>query len=351
MINKEFWNGKTVLVTGHTGFKGCWLTFVLSHFGANVVGIGLDVKERLALSKVMPMHDLCVDERQNINDIVNLRRIFDKYQPDIVFHLAAQALVSVGYEDPILTFQDNVMGTVNVLECIRKNLCVKSSIIVTTDKVYKNNNSGRPFVEDDILGANDPYSASKAACEIVLKSYINSFITDRNKSIASVRAGNVIGGGDWAKDRLVPDLMRHWYLKQKIAIKQPNYTRPWQHVLDPINMYLCLAEIAYMNELKSDSYNIGPNHTDVLKVIDVVKLASSNAKRDIPAIRVDQKSYFEEAKLLSLDSGKIQTDYNLSNKWNAVDAITYTTKWYNDFFAGNSPINLMRRDVEKYFSE
>ena len=348
-VNKDFWRNKRVLVTGHTGFKGYWLTLTLHELGADILGVGLDMVDDHALSNQTDLSNFANDIRLDITNFRDLEKKFLNFKPEIVFHLAAQAIVVTGYEQPLKNFNVNIMGTVNILECIRNTPSVMSGVIVTTDKVYKNESNGTPFKESDAIGSEDPYSASKAACEIVFNSYLNALMSERKSRFVSVRAGNVIGGGDWGSNRLIPDLMRYWFLETPIQIRNPSYTRPWQHVMDPINAYLLLAELAFSNKICSQSFNIGPECEEVCTVAEVVTQCAQVMSAPVPNFQksITTKNY-KEAKLLSLDCSEIYKKHEIYNQWNVTRSIYETASWYRDYFNGVPPDKLTKNCIRDY---
>ena len=334
-ILKEQFENKKVFVTGHTGFKGSWLLLILKKLGAQVVGYSLAPENKEDLFNQIDGAQYCEKSIiANILDAEQLKKEINAFQPDYIFHLAAQALVRKSYDNPIETYMVNTIGTANVLEAMRtlSNACV--GIMVTTDKVYENPERGTAFVESDKLGGYDPYSASKATCEIVIDSYRNSFfnLQDFNvhkKSIASVRAGNVIGGGDFSKDRIIPDIVRSIQNNTAISLRNPNATRPWQHVLEPLGAYLLLA--AHMRqhpEAYNEAFNFGPAVDDVLTVKEVTEIFLTAFGTQHHEIAIDLSKQVHEAKLLMLNSEKAKLKISWTPKWKALDAIQQTAWWY-----------------------
>ena len=274
-LDYKFWHGKRVLLTGHTGFKGGWLALWLHRLGAHVIGISLPPTTSPNLFDLAKINELCDSHFCDIRNIEALTTLVSSAQPEVVFHLAAQPLVRHSYQKPAETFDTNVLGTAHLLDALRGLRSVKAVVMVTTDKVYRNNEWRWPYREDDILGGKDPYSASKAASEIVIASYRDSFLAEQGVAVASARAGNVIGGGDWSADRLIPDTVRSWQKSETLKIRRPNAIRPWQHVLEPLAGYLTLAEQLWKNASLAGAYNFGPPTQEVSTVRDVIELAQT----------------------------------------------------------------------------
>ncbi|RQO31562.1 CDP-glucose 4,6-dehydratase [Taibaiella sp. KBW10] len=334
---KQIFKGKRVFLTGHTGFKGAWLLLMLQHFGAIVKGYALAPEQDNDLYHQINGDELCytsvIDDIRNAN---TLQGELIRFEPDFVFHLAAQALVRKSYEIPVDTFATNVMGTINVLEAIRHldKACV--GIMVTTDKVYENNESGVPFKESDKLGGYDPYSASKAACELAISSYINSYFNtasydSHQKSIVAMRAGNVIGGGDFSSDRIIPDIVRAIQQDVPVQLRNPKAVRPWQHVIEPLYAYLQMAACLQAQPTAyAKAYNIGPEAADVLEVQTVTELFIKAFGKGTYTIPEQVLAQPHEAHLLLLDNSLIKKDIGFSPKLNALQAIQWTADWYAD---------------------
>jgi len=329
----DFYKGKRVLITGHTGFKGSWLSIWLKKLGATVIGYGLDPYTKNDNFVVCGLKDRVIDVRGDIRDYDKLLSVFNKYKPEIVFHLAAQALVKESYKNPKETYETNVMGTLNVLECVKNSRSVKVSIMVTTDKCYKNIEQIWGYREDDPMGGYDPYSSSKGCAEILIDSYRNSFINPKDykihgKAIASVRAGNVIGGGDWSKDRIIPDCIRALKENKNIEMRKPSAIRPWQHVLEPLSGYLLLAS---KMQADGDSYcsgwNFGPNGESIVSVGHIVEtiIKEWGSGKYLDVSRGDAP---HEANLLKLDCTKAKTYLEWSPKLSVDEAIKLTVDWY-----------------------
>lgn len=336
---KQHYEGKKIFITGHTGFKGAWLLKTLSLLGATIKGYALETKNENDLYNLIEGDRLC---NSIIADLRNRERLIDEivqFQPDFIFHLAAQPLVRLSYEIPSETFEVNAIGTANLLDAV-KCLDKKCSVVlITTDKVYHNNEWEYAYRENDILGGHDPYSASKACAELIINSYRNSFFHPENyekhlKGIAVCRAGNVIGGGDWSKDRLIPDIAKSLLTNKKILIRNPKSVRPWQHVLEPVIAYLLLGVHLEGDAQKyGQAYNFGPFGADALAVDEMVNLAINawGGGEYENLVKYDQP---HEAGMLKLDISKAIADLKWMPLLNAEDAIRYTIKWYKEF-AGN----------------
>jgi CDP-glucose 4,6-dehydratase len=326
---KSVFDKRRVLVTGHTGFKGSWLTLLLNQMGASVCGIALPPEVKNCHFELLKIQN-CIDHREaNINDPEIVDKIVSDFKPEIIFHLAAQPLVRLSYDEPFNTFQTNVLGSVNVLEACRKHSSVRALIFVTSDKCYRNNEWIWGYRENDELGGIDPYSASKAAAEVVFSSYCQSFFGKRDGfGAASVRAGNVIGGGDWAKDRIIPDCVRALLQSNDILIRNPNSVRPWQHVLDPIYGYITLAaRLLEAPKQYTGAWNFGPKTDSVKTVSDLVEMAIKVWGSGTVSI-VQQMEAVHEARLLHLNCDKANQELQWYPRWDAGTAIAETIKWY-----------------------
>lgn len=346
--------GKKVFLTGHTGFKGAWLLQLLHQFGAVVKGFSLAPEHDNDLFNQIDGESLCYSSViGNVTSANEVQGELIRFEPDFVFHLAAQALVRRSYEMPVETFSTNVMGTVNVLEALRnlEKPCV--AVFITTDKVYENPENGEAFVEDDKLGGHDPYSASKAACEIAISSYARSFFAKENyaqhkKSIVALRAGNVIGGGDFSDDRIIPDIVRAINVLEPVKLRNPKAVRPWQHVLEPLFVYLKLAERLFENPTSlSPAYNIGPEASDVLPVLEVTQRFIKAFGKGTYEI-IANVNQVHEANLLLLNNTKIKQEIGFIPKLNASQAIDWTAEWYAD--KTSSAIEKCNKQIAKYLS-
>ena len=330
------YKGKRVLVTGHTGFKGSWLSIWLRELGAEVIGYSLEAyteKDNFVLSH---LSEKIVDIRGDIRDRKHLREIFDKYKPEIVFHLAAQPLVRLSYDIPVETYETNLMGSINILEEIRSCENTKIGIMITTDKCYENKEQIWGYRENESFGGYDPYSSSKGACEIAIQSWRNSFFNPKDyekhgKSIASVRAGNVIGGGDWAKDRIVPDCIRALEEDRDIEIRSPKSIRPWEHVLEPLSGYLLLGQKMMEDPIKyCEGWNFGPNLDAIVNVWEVAeKIVKNYRKGNLKDI--SNSNALHEAKLLLLDITKSRFELGWKPILTIDESIELTTEWYKRY--------------------
>lgn len=329
-------NGKKVLITGHTGFKGSWLSIWLIKLGANVLGVSLDPLTSEDNFVVSGLSDKINDVRADIRDLDKLQKIFNNFKPEIVFHLAAQPIVKLSYEKPIETYEVNVMGTLNVLECIRNTDSVKVGIMITTDKCYENHEQLWGYRECDPMGGYDPYSSSKACAELLISSYRNSFINPKDygihgKAISSVRAGNVIGGGDWQKNRLIPDCIRSFRNNSPIEIRNPSAVRPWQYVLEPLCGYILLAANMYKSGIKySGAWNFGPDLESVINVKTLVEKIASIWGGQSP-INIYNNNTHHEANLLNLDCTKAKINLGWKPMLTIDQALVYTIDWYKNY--------------------
>ena len=335
----NIYKGKSVLITGHTGFKGSWLTYWLNKLEANITGYALSpINEN---DSHLHLLDLAInDVRGDIRNIETLTKIINDTNPEIIFHLAAQPLVRISYDDPIETWSTNVMGTANLLNICRNCNSLKAIVIITTDKVYQNNEWEWGYRENDRLGGHDPYSASKAATELLVNSFQKSFYQENKLvKIVTARAGNVIGGGDWSIDRLIPDLVKSAVEKKPIKIRYPNATRPWQHVLDCLSGYLLLGQhlLEDNNKITAGAWNFGPNQTDNRRVSEVLDILKSNFNEINWIIEKDINS-LHEAEVLYLDSSKSRSKLEWETVWSLNEAVKYTSDWYRSYCFENKLI-------------
>ncbi len=349
---KKTFRNKTIFITGHTGFKGSWLTLWLNTLGAKIIGISKDIPTKPSFFGQAKLGKEIIDLRLDLTNLSKLKLIFTKYKPDFIFHLAAQSLVKESYNNPVRTFQSNTIGTLNVLECIRnlKKRCV--SIIITSDKSYKNLELRRGYRENDILGGKDPYSASKASAELVIQSYVNSFLNTKsnNKLIAIARAGNVIGGGDWSKNRLLPDCVKAWSKNKTAKIRNPKSTRPWQHVLEALRGYLNLAvKLNKRPNLHGEAFNFGPKNSQNKTVSELLIQTKKNWKNIKWKIIKTPNSKFE-SKLLKLNSNKAEQKLNWKPILKFDDSIKMVINWYKKYyFNKNNDINEFSKEQLKVY--
>ena len=347
----EFWKNKKVFLTGHTGFKGSWMSQVLINAGATVKGYSLAPD-----SEKSHYNDIALSTKmqETISDIRNydeLKESLQSFKPDVVFHLAAQPLVRYSYHHPLETYETNVMGTANLLNACREQESIKSIVAITTDKCYENKEWIWPYREDDRLGGYDPYSNSKACCELVVDCYTKSFFKTTQIGIATARAGNVIGGGDWSEDRLLPDIVRSYLNDECVVVRSPNAVRPWQHVLEPIYGYMLLAEKIYNKPEHNGGYNFGPTSKEQVKVVDILNMTKeylgSDFKFDIQA-----DNSLHEAGLLSLDSSKAVTMLNWIPKLSSKETIKLTLDWYREHHGANMEASeITNKQINSYFEK
>lgn len=322
----EFYKGRRVLVTGHTGFKGAWLCRMLSLLGAEVTGYALIPPTNPSLFDICGIGSSINSIIGDVRDINALRQAFERCRPEVVLHLAAQPLVRESYRDPRYTYETNVMGTVNVLECVKESVTVKSFLNVTTDKVYENREWEWGYREIDPLDGYDPYSNSKSCSELVTHSYRKSFFSDGRIAISTARAGNVIGGGDFACDRIIPDCVRAVSDGRKIKLRNPNSIRPYQHVLEPLAAYLMICAKQYSNNSFADSYNVGPNDNSCVSTEKLVNLFCS-AWSNGASWEVVETGGPHEANFLKLDCSRIKKAFGWAPKWNIETAVVKTVEW------------------------
>jgi CDP-glucose 4,6-dehydratase len=354
-MKSEFWKNKKVFITGHTGFKGAWLCLYLESLGAQVTGFSLEPPTNPSL------FELCEIDKKihrsihgDVNNLDYLKKQMHDSAPEIVFHMAAQSLVRESYVNPIYTYMTNVMGTANVLESVRDCKSIKSVVIVTTDKCYENKEWAWGYREGEPLGGYDPYSSSKACAELVTSAYRNSFFKKADSNfevgIASARAGNVIGGGDFAKDRLIPDCVKSILNKEPIVIRNPNSIRPWQHVLEPLSGYIILAEKLYeAPNVFSNAWNFGPNDSDAKPVSQVVESLLKYNKLDYKTeVRIFKSDVLHEAHYLKLDISKARTELDWKPKWNLENALDKIMEWVFAYKSGKNILSLTLGQIEEY---
>jgi CDP-glucose 4,6-dehydratase len=344
----NFWNGKTVLITGHTGFKGSWLSLWLQRMGAKVIGYSLTPLTEPNLYVSARVAEGMISYIGDIRNAGKLREIIGRHAPDIVFHLAAQPLVRKSYEDPVETFDVNVMGTVKLLESLRSADSIKVVVNVTTDKCYDNKEWEYGYREIDPLGGHDPYSSSKGCAEMVTDAFRRSFFRDRNIHIGTARAGNVIGGGDWAEDRLIPDLIRASRCRQSPLIRNPYAVRPWQHVLEPLGGYLMLAESMWTQGARfAEAWNFGPNEDNVLNVGEVAKRVLTLWGSGIDWV-TDGRISPHEAQMLKLDCSKAALKLGWTPKLSMNETLTWTVDVYKQFYEGADMRSILMAQISDY---
>jgi CDP-glucose 4,6-dehydratase len=349
LVDATFWKDKKVFITGHTGFKGSWMCRVLLNFGAQVFGYSLPAPTDPNLYSLAELENNMSGTLADIRNFEKLKTSFNEAKPEIVIHMAAQPIVRESFNDPRYTYETNVMGTVNLLECLRLSNCVKSFLNVTTDKVYKNNEWEWGYRETEPLDGYDPYSNSKSCSELVTHSYRNSFFADRNLAVSTARAGNVIGGGDFANDRIIPDCIRAVQKNEPIIVRNPHSTRPYQHVLEPVMAYLMIAEKQYTDLGYAGWYNVGPDDCDCVttgKLADIFCSAWGNDAR----WENKWTGGPHEANFLKLDCSKLKSTFGWKPRWNISDAVQKTCEWTKTWLnGGNIPI-IMDRQIEEYMN-
>jgi CDP-glucose 4,6-dehydratase len=342
-----FWAAKRVLVTGHTGFKGSWLALWLHRLGAEVTGISLPPLTEPNLFSVAKVGELCQSRICDVRDATALANIIKAAGPEIVFHLAAQSLVRASYREPRETFATNVMGTTHVLDALRGDTSVRVAVMVTTDKVYRNNEWLWPYREDDALAGRDPYSASKAASEMIIASYRDAFLSAQGVVVASARAGNVIGGGDWSEDRLIPDAIRAWQAGQPLVVRRPQAIRPWQHVLEPLAGYLTLAHRLWDQPDLAGAYNFGPETNDTITVGALVEMARA-AYGDGELRYEAEAGGPHEAGRLALEAAKARIALGVRPLWPLAQAVQRTMAWYRAQQEGADARTLCYAEIAAY---
>lgn len=346
----EFYRGKRVLVTGHTGFKGSWLCRILVKAGAQVTGYSLKPPTAPALFSLADLERHMDSITGDVRDLSGLKAAFQKASPEFVLHLAAQPIVRDSYREPVLTYETNVMGTVNVLECARQFGSVRSVVNVTTDKVYENVEQDYGYREGDRLDGFDPYSNSKSCSELVTHSYKRSFFTDGRCAVSTCRAGNVIGGGDFANDRIVPDCVRAVGKGAPIVVRNPNSTRPYQHVLEPLAVYLMVAKAQYEDRALADSYNVGPDDKDCVTTGVLADLFCDAWGGGVHWITQNDNGP-HEANFLKLDCGRLKETFGWQPRYGVKDAVKMSVEWYQSHAADGDPTLVMDRQIAEMFGE
>lgn len=348
VMEASFWAGKRVLITGHTGFKGSWLAFWLKHVEAEVCGYALAPENQPNLYENLGLETEINSVVGDVRNLADFEKTLDAFQPEIVFHLAAQSLVRKSYRDPVETYATNVIGTVNVLDAARRADSVKAIVVITTDKVYENKEWHWAYRENERLGGFDPYSNSKACAELAVAAYRNSFFAESSTLIATARAGNVIGGGDWSKDRLLPDVFRSLVFGESLEIRNPASIRPWQHALEPLNGYLMLAEKLCAGENRfADAWNFGPSDEDSREVGWILEEIRAVWNEPVNW-QISESVQPHEARLLKLDSAKAKNELKWLPKLSLREALNLTVEWYQDFKNKRDLRATTQRQIEFY---
>ena len=350
LVTPSFWKGKRVFLTGHTGFKGSWMSSVLIGFGAELTGYSLEQPTEPNLFNLAGIKDKMKSLIGDIRDFDKLREAVNEAKPEIVIHMAAQPIVRDSYKEPRYTYETNVMGTVNLLECVRQSDCTKSVLNITTDKVYKNNEWLWGYREIDSIDGYDPYSNSKSCSELVTHSYKNSFFNDRIIAVSTARAGNVIGGGDFAAYRIIPDCVRAVQKGEAIIVRNPFSIRPYQHVLEPVMAYLMIAEKQYGNNSLAGWYNIGPDDCDCVTTGTLVDIFCSKWGNDA---RWESKSTNgpHEANFLKLDCSKLKSTFGWKPVWRIDQAIEKTCEWTKEWLKGDNMYQIISSQINEYITE
>lgn len=353
MVKMElsFYKGKTVLITGHTGFKGSWMCKVLAMQGANVIGYALEAPTKPSLFESANIADSITSVIGDIRDLAKLNDTMQKYRPEIVIHMAAQPIVRESYADPVYTYETNVMGTVNICEAVRLSDSVKSFVNVTTDKVYLNNEWEWGYRESDALDGYDPYSNSKSCSELVTSSYKKSFFSGRDIAVSTCRAGNVIGGGDFAPDRIIPDCVRAMENGTEIIVRNPYSTRPYQHVLEPVVTYIVLAMKQYKDHALAGCYNIGPDDCDCVETGELVDIFCNVWGNGASWKNVAEANAPHEANFLKLDCSKIKRAINWAPRWHITDAIEKVVEWSKAYIGGENVNSVMEKQIKEYLDK
>lgn len=346
---KKFFEGKTIYITGHTGFKGSWLCEILTKWNAKVYGFSLEPPTNPNLYSLLELDSKINSTIGDIRDLNKLKNSFNKIQPEIVIHMAAQPLVRESYKNPHYTYETNVMGTVNICECVRNSKSVKSFLNVTTDKVYENKEKQEGYKEDEKLDGYDPYSNSKSCSEIITHSYNNSFFKKLNIPTSTARAGNVIGGGDFAVDRIIPDCVRSALKNENIIIRNPYSIRPYQHVLEPLNVYLTIVQKQYEDISYADYYNVGPDDDDCITTGNLADLFCEKWGEGIKWINKNENDAPHESNFLKLDSTKIKKTFNWKPKWKIEKAVEKTIEWTKVYSKKENIIKCTDNQIDEFF--
>ena len=358
-INKKFWKKKNVLITGHTGFKGGWLTVLLNNLNSKIYGYSLNPKGKYNFFNSVKIKGIYKKEyRKDIRNISSLKQCIDYCKPEIIFHLAAQSSVIESFKDPSNTISTNIIGTSNLLEATKNSKHVKCIIIITTDKVYQNYKTKKYFDENSILGGDDIYSGSKACCEIITNSYEKSFFSKSNCNIATVRAGNCFGGGDWTEDRIVKDCLESFFQNKNLLLRNPKANRPWQHVIEPLVGYLLLAEKLYFRNTKfKGPWNFGPSKRQNMKVISLANIFKSIVKSSSRIIIKEKDNRFQnkkfkvfESKHLNINSSKAFRKLKWKPKLSIKKAALLTCEWYSAFLQKRNLLEITKKQIKDYIT-
>ena len=351
IVDEIFWKNKKVFLTGHTGFKGSWLALWLLNMGAVVKGYSLEANTNPSLFKIANIENEMESEIGDIRNLEQLTKSMVSFSPDILIHMAAQPLVRLSYQEPVDTYTTNVIGTVNVLEAARKCSGLKAIVSVTTDKCYENKEWDWGYRESEPMGGHDPYSSSKGCAELVTSAYRRSFFsTEHSASLASARAGNVIGGGDWAKDRLIPDILRAFEKSEPVVIRNPSSTRPWQHVLEPLSGYLVLAQELFLNgDNFAEGWNFGPNDKDCKPVSWILDEMVSNWGNNA-SWSLDKNNNPHEAGFLKLDCSKASNRLKWNPKWNLQETLEMIVTWHQNYLKGVNMNKECLKEINKYIN-
>lgn len=347
LIDLDFFKKKRILITGHTGFKGSWMCRALHLLGADIYGYSLDPPTTPNLYEISKINEIVHEKRGDVSNFDRLFEYFESVRPELVIHMAAQPLVRESYIRPMETYQSNVMGTVSIMECMRHTDCVDSFLNVTTDKVYENIGYDKYYIESDPLNGFDPYSNSKSCSELVTSSYKKSFFENKHTKISTARAGNVIGGGDYAKDRIIPDCVRAAINKEKIILRNPHSIRPYQHVLEPIVAYLTILTAQSKDPSKSGTYNVGPNKKDCVTTGELASLFCKFWGNDLTWAATNDNGP-HEANFLKLDSSLIMERIGFKPQWSINEAVKYTVDWTKSWIDGQDVRNIMDEQIQRY---
>lgn len=349
-LDLTFFKGKKVFLTGHTGFKGSWMSRILVNAGAILTGYSMMPPTEPSLFKMAGVEDKMTSVIGDIRDFDKLYEAFKMAEPEIVIHMAAQPIVRDSYKDPRYTYDTNVMGTVNILECVRLTDSVRSFLNVTTDKVYKNNEWDWGYREDEMLDGFDPYSNSKSCSELVTHSYKNSFFEKRDIAISTARAGNVIGGGDFANDRIIPDSVRAIEAGRDIVVRNPYSTRPYQHVLEPVMAYLMIVKEQYEDKTKASWYNVGPDDMDCVNTGDLVTKFCKSWGNGLTWVNESDPNAPHEANFLKLDSSKLKRTFGWQPTWHIDTTIDKITEWTKVYLEGGDIPAIMDKQIEEFLN-